>query len=75
MTDLRDRIASAIARVTAAKAPDAVLAEIAKTHVLVPNRLVEDAYKAGQKIGPGGEQAYARGQVASALAHYWKPEP
>lgn len=41
MTDLRDRIEAAIARKTAAKAPDEVLAEIAKTHTLVPNEKYE----------------------------------
>lgn len=35
MTDLRDRIASAIARKTAAKAPDEVLAEIERDHLIL----------------------------------------
>lgn len=41
MTDLRDRIASAIARKTAAKAPDEVLSEIRKTHHLIDHETME----------------------------------
>ena len=41
MTDLRSRIDAAIARVTASRAADEVLAEIARTHTLVPNEVYE----------------------------------
>lgn len=37
MTDLRTRIEAAIARVTLSKAAEEVMAEIARTHTLVPN--------------------------------------
>lgn len=45
----------------------------AKTHFLIPARLVEDAHKAKQKIGPGGDHAYGLQQAGSRLAEYWKP--
>lgn len=40
MTDIRTRIAAAIARVTDSKAAAEVIAEIARTHALVPLELI-----------------------------------
>ena len=66
-SDLRARVASAIARVTASKAADEVLAEIAKTHVLVPRSLAE---RAAQARGMGSRAAFDRGVICGDLARY-----
>ena len=67
MTDLRDRIDHAINRVTAAKAAEEVLAEIAKTHRLVPRELCEQA---GANLKIYGRSSYHHGELLAELAEY-----
>ena len=67
MTDLRDRIDHAINRVTAAKAAEEVLAEIAKTHRLVPRELCEQA---GANLKIYGRGSYHHGELVAELAGY-----
>lgn len=55
MTDLRDRIEQAIARVPAAKAADAVLATIAETHVLVERAALQSEIEAYESAADGAE--------------------
>ena len=67
MTDLHDRIAHAINRVTAAKAADEVLAEIGRTHVLVPRELCE---RAATSLATYGRGSYHHGELLVELAGY-----
>lgn len=72
MTDLRDRIDHAINRVTAAKAADEVLAEIGRTHVLVPRELCE---RAATSLATYGRGSYHHGELLVELAGYAEYQP
>jgi hypothetical protein len=71
MSDLRDRIADAIARVTASKAADEVIAEIRKTHVLVPRSLCE---RAASTKEPGVSAFRERSMIIGELAALLSPD-